>query len=261
MSDNSFIDYVNASIQPIGWGCLGPGGSPEKPNRCPYCYAYRMAKRNLRDCPQCRAFVPHWHPGELLQVERWVRPRRIFVESMGDLFGRTITSQQREDIWKCMGWNGQHTYLMLTKEAERMSRALCREWNGPPLPNLWIGVSITTQADADERIPWLTKTPAAVRWLSVEPMQASVDLSRWLAIRPVTYPACWERVSGGYNLIDWVVIGQETGNRKGKVIPKREWVEAIVEQCKAAGVPCFLKGNLSAIWGGEMIQELPEARP
>lgn len=122
----------------------------------------------------------------------------------------------------------------------------------------WLGVSVTNQQDANERVPWLLKTPAAHRWVSIEPIHGPVDLSRWLAIRPVTYPAQWERVTGGHNLLDWVAIGSETGNRADKVIPQREWVQAIVEQCRAAGVPVFMKANLAPVVGYPLVHEYPE---
>lgn len=260
MSDGSSIDYVDATINPLGWGCLGPGGTAEKPARCPYCYGYRMAKRNLRDCPQCRAFVPHWHPEELDKLSHWTKPRRVFVESMGDLFDSCVTSYQRQAVMQSICEYGQHTYLMLTKEAESMAKRMVT-WNTPPFPNLWLGTSITNQQDADERIPWLLKTPAAHRWLSVEPMQGPVGLLPWLPIVRGIGVKYRRRILNDRleaSPIQWIAIGAETGNRKGKVTPKREWLEAIVAQCEAGDVPVFLKSNLASVWGGELIQQYPE---
>ena len=236
MSQNSKIDYVDSSINPTGWGCFGPGGTAEKPNRCPYCYGWRMAKRNLRECPQCRDFVPHWHAEELNKLARWERGRRVLVESMGDLFGAGVHSWQREAIFRAVVFNKQHTCLFLTKEAEGMQKVMSY-WNGPPVRNLWLGVSVTNQTDAGERIRHLVRTPAAVRFLSVEPLLGAID-----------------HLAGG---ISWVIIGAQTG--PSAVKPERRWVEVIADQCKA-DVPIFMKANLQAVWETPLIQQYPEAR-
>lgn len=264
MSDNTRIDWAQATINPLGWGCYGPSGTPEKPNRCPWCYAHRMAKRNLRDCPQCRAFVPHWHPEEIIEKPaHWRKPRRIFVQSMGDLFGlsvpdehiiTTIAYAEQHSTWV---QGHEHTFIFLTKEPARMrdmvkkmfsqTQPICRD-------RLWFGASVTNQADANERIPLLLETPAAVRWVSVEPMLGEVNLSPFL--HPfVSYFPTDLRVN--YRpALDWVVIGAQTG--PDAVSPKREWIESVVEQCKAAGVPVFLKANLAKVWGEPLIQQYPE---
>ena len=302
MSDRTRIDYADASINPLGWGCWGHGGSPEKPRRCSFCFAFRMAKRNLRDCPQCRAFVPHWHPEELDKLVRWQKPRRIFVESMGDLFGEGVLFRAVHEVWLAMMAAKHHTYLLLTKSPGRLrlwteATAANKCW---PIEDIWpdwfwLGTSITTQADADERIPWLLKTPAAHRWISIEPIMGPLNLGylHWLELPQLVHgdwpfghsikaeagihpaylnrhgavSACLVKSDAMLGIKphemtwrrrpDWIVIGQETGNRKGKVTPKREWIEAIVEQCKAAGVPVYLKANLASIWGEPLIHETP----
>ena len=88
MSDRTKIEWANATINPGGWGCFGPGGTEDNPQRCSYCYAYRLAKRRLRSCKLCNDFVPHYHDEEWTKPWGWSRPRRIFVQSMGDLWGR-----------------------------------------------------------------------------------------------------------------------------------------------------------------------------
>ncbi len=266
MSENTRIDWAQATINPLGWGCYGPNGSAEKPNRCPWCYAHRMAKRNLRDCPQCRAFVPHYHKEEWAKIKCWRRPRRIFVQSMGDLWGSGPRNPLVADelTWIAAS-NPHHTFIALTKcpkEMKAWSRGLSYYANGdtlkPPTrglpPNLWLGVSVTNQADANERIPLLLQTPAAVTWVSYEPALAEVDLSPFLHPFVSYFPT---DLRANYRpALNWVVIGAQTG--PGAVLPRREWIESTVEQCRAAGVPIFLKANLAKVWGEPLIQEYPE---
>jgi len=229
MSDGSRIDYIDASWNPCGWGCWGPGGSRGKPARCPYCFAFNLAKRQLRECPECRAFVPHWHPEELVKLAHWKKPRRIFVESMGDLFGEW---QDYAEIWEALRQTfcrRQHTYLFLTKNPKRMVSEVNEfylEYGTDHLEGSkhWFGTSITNQGDAFQRITELWKLHSPNVWLSLEPLMGPIYL----------------RLEG----IKWLVIGAETGNRKGKVIPDPEWVADIIGQCKTAGVPAFVKGKL-----------------
>ena len=125
--------------------------------------------------------------------------------------------------------------------------------------NVWLGTSITNQADANERIPWLLKTPAAVRLVSLEPMQAPV----WLALYLPNPPGKFMLTLGGteyINRLDWVIVGSETGNRAGKVVPKREWIEQIVSQCKAARVPLFVKRSIERLYPGDWPREYPEGK-
>ncbi|MHB1131671.1 MAG: DUF5131 family protein [Chloroflexota bacterium] len=251
MADGSKIDYVDATINPLGWGCYGPGGTAAEPKRCEWCYAHRLAKRNLRKCDLCHQFVPHWHPSEWDRPLHWKRPRRIFVQSMGDLFGVGADQDTTAFLFMMVETATQHSYLTLTKEPARMAAQLS---DGELPPNLWCGTSVTCQADADKRVPHLLRVPAAVRWLSIEPLLGPVDLSKWLPLP--TFP------SGVFvepidllplsRQLSWVVIGRQTG--AGAVAPDPAWVQAIVDQCHAAGVAVWLKSNLA--WG-EQITELP----
>lgn len=267
MSDGSKIDYCDASIQPTGWGCYGPNGTPEKPARCPYCFAFRMARRNLRGCPECRAFVPHWHPEELEKPAAWRRPRRVFIESMGDLFGAGVTGDHIAAVLGAMSNNPQHTYLLLTKCPESMvanmgvlEQAVRRMAAEVPSPagipmwyknkvadralhdivtsKWWLGVTVTNQQDADERLPLLAKMAGWHKWVSIEPLLGPIDIRRAVT--------------------EWVCIGAQTG--PGSVPPAKAWVNDIVWRCKAAGVPLFMKRNLAGVWGPDLIQEYPEAR-
>ncbi|RJQ44378.1 MAG: DUF5131 family protein [Gaiellales bacterium] len=240
MSDRSKIDYIDASINPLGWGCFGPGGTDREPKRCEYCYAQTIAKRHLRKCRNCNEFVPHWHPEELEKLSHWKKPRRIFVESMGDLFGDWVTSSIPFEVLRQTFYNRQHTYLFLTKNPKRMVREVNEfffEYDTPRWETTrhWFGTTITNQADAFQRISELWKLHSPNGWLSIEPLLGPIYL----------------RLAG----INWVVIGAETGNRKGKVNPDPEWVKDIIEQCRAAGVPVFVKGKIAERFP---VQEYPE---
>lgn len=256
MADNSRIDYISASINPLGWGCYGPNGTRERPNRCPWCYAYRMAKRNLRECKLCCEFVPHWHEKELDKPARWHKRRRIFVQSMGDLFYEGAPWYVWQRVWELARDTMQHTYIVLTKNPHLMTRRV-REIDTMPFSNLWLGTSITNQTDADERIPYLLETPAAIRWLSLEPLVGRVSLAPYLPNPPgkimLTYGG-----SEYLNRVDWVVMGALTGPGSSKRAPKREWIEQIREQCRAARVPLFEKQSLARYVDGPLIQQFPE---
>ncbi len=235
MADNTRIDWATATINPLGWGCYGPGGTAERPARCPWCYAYRIAKRNLRDCPHCCAFVPHWHSDELHKLRRWRRPRLVFVQSMGDMFGSGVSDRQRGVIWDAMR-KSRHTHVILTKNPGLM-HGWCRAYAPKPLSNVWLGVSVTNQVDADERIPPLIQTPAAVRLVSWEPALGELDITAWPRL-------------------DWLIVGAQTG--PGAVPPKPEWIEQVREQCQEAHVAYFEKRSLSDVVGRPLVQEYPQ---
>jgi len=155
------------------------------------------------------------------------KPRRVLVNFTGDTFHEKIVYDQLDEMFAVMALGTQHTYLVLTKRAERMMHYFnMPDDNGdiiecPPPPNVWLGVSVENQAAADERIPRLMNTPAAVKWVSLEPLLSKVDMTPYL--------------TG----LDLVLLGCESGpNRRPCEI---QWIESIVEQCDAAGVPCFIK--------------------
>jgi protein gp37 len=173
-------------------------------------------------------------PDRLDQPRRWRRPRRIFVNSMSDLFHEDVSDHFIWRVFTEMRATPRHQFQVLTKRPERMQKLL-RDWTNrhavlmvemrdfcvqwPPL-NVWLGTSVEDQKRADERIPYLQATPAAVRFLSVEPLLEPVDL-------------------GTLEGIHWVIVGGESGHRARAC--KEEWVRSVVEQCRSAGVPCFTK--------------------
>jgi protein gp37 len=218
-------------------------------------------------------------PEKLGQPLRWRRPRTIFVNSTSDVFHESISDAFIRKVFAVMSLGGQHTYQVLTKRAERMARwfddpanslSSCQaelvasnfptphlvrdirnlaNINGSgdhswPLPTVWLGVSVEDQKRADERIPHLLATPAAVRFLSVEPLLGPVDL------KPRPRRDMCLRCGGGpddrhedhvYQThgLDWVIVGGESGPGARPMHPA--WVRSIRDQCVAAGVPFFFK--------------------
>jgi protein gp37 len=172
---------------------------------------------------------------------RWKKPSRIFVNSMSDLFHEKVKDEWIDRIFAVMATAGQHTFQVLTKRPARMAdyaQALAdgrrglppvwderlrreRHWQGLP-PNVWLGVSVEDQATADERIPLLLKTPAAIRWVSYEPALGPVDFSSWLA-----------------DGVDWIVVGGESGPGARRF--DLAWARETIAQCRAAGVAVFVK--------------------
>lgn len=217
---------------------------------CDFCYARRISTRFKR------GFSPEFHENRIGEPIDVRQGSLVFVCSMGEVFDPDRPEWQIDRLWDMMQWGGNwHTYLILTKQPERMREFMSRqEWQQD---NIWLGVSVTNQADADERIPILLSTPAAKRFVSVEPIHRRASLGVYLPNPPAR-----RMLTGGgneyVNRLDWVIVGAETGNRKGKVVPGRAWIESIVNDCKAAQVPVFLKGSLASIWGEPLIQEWPE---
>lgn len=166
----------------------------------------------------------------------WHRPRRIFVNSMSDLFHERVPREIVAKIFGIMGYARQHTFQVLTKRAEHMGRVvgdltekevynaagLAPGWVTTwPLPNVWLGVSVEDQQRVDTRLPWLIRTPAAVRFISAEPLLGPLRLQPWLAC------------------IDWVIVGGESGASARPMHPL--WPISIRDQCLDWRVPLFFK--------------------
>ena len=228
MADKTGIEWTDATWNPVT-GCA------KVSQGCKHCYAERNWGR-LQHLPAYagRAFTDvATHADRLLQPLSWRRPRRIFVNSMSDLFHQDIHDDFIGMVFRTMARAPQHTFQVLTKRAERMQRLLThpkmRGFVGDapwPLPNVWIGVSVEDQATADKRIPLLLDTPAAVRWISAEPLLAPIDLAE-------------HGLHGGPGQLDWVVVGGESGPKARPMHP--EWARGLRDQCSAAGVPFLFK--------------------
>jgi protein gp37 len=216
--------------------------------------------------------VARFVPDMLGAPLRWRNPRRVFVNSMSDLFHHSITDEQIAAVFGVMAACPQHTFQVLTKRPERAlawfawvagMAARCEtlfpfdtaEWRTSHilsgsahrvspvrlpvrdiawhLPNVWLGVSAENQEQADKRVPLLLQCPAAVRFVSAEPLIGSLDLRAW------TLSEHGRRHIGAAPGISWVIVGGESG--PGARPCDVAWVRSVVEQCKEAGVACFVK--------------------
>ena len=236
MASKSTIEWTDATWNPVT-GCtkVSPG--------CAHCYAEAITLRFGRGGP----FLPgkttiELHPDRLRLPLSWKQPRRIFVNSMSDLFHEEVPLAFIRRVFKVMEEAERHTFQILTKRHERL-QALAPKLNWPG--NVWMGVSVENQYWADRRIPALADVPASVRFLSVEPLLKPVDL------RP------------NLELVDWVIVGGESGPKARALQP--EWVRQIRDHCVAAGVPFFFKqwgGRTSKSGGrtldGRAVEEMPE---
>lgn len=243
------IQWTNRVWNPVT-GCtkISPG--------CAHCYAARMAHRLNGRYGYPLApdeFKVTLHPEKLSEPGKWRKPCMIFVDSMGDLFHPDVPDAFIEMVFLRMANFYWHTFQVLTKRAERMQKFVSaldtKEVIGDvvrPFRNIWLGVSAETQKCADERIPWLLKTPAAVRFVSVEPMLGAVNLEQAVGWDMVDVSRMSleqfrqaTRAQRERTKLDWVIIGCESGPRARPL--NIDWVRDLRDQCIAAGVPLFIK--------------------
>jgi protein gp37 len=220
VSQNSTIEWTDATWNPVR-GCtkISPG--------CKLCYAETFAERfrGVPGHPYEQGFDLRLVPHKLAEPLRWTTSKAIFVNSMSDLFHEGVPDDYIEQVARVMELATWHTYQVLTKRAERM-RDLLR---GPlafaaQLGHVWWGVSVENRKHGLPRIDLLRDAPAAVRFLSIEPLLedlGEIDLRG----------------------IHWAIVGGESGH--GARPLKKEWVLGIREQCRRAKVPFFFKQ-----WGG-----------
>jgi len=212
------INYVDETVNCVGGCSLQSAG-------CINCYACQLSSTRLAHLPLYKGVAQNgiWSGKinfdiePLRRVLHWRKPKRIFLNSMSDTFHPGVTDAQINEMLEVIARTPIHTYLLLTKRPERMKQIMSKM----ALGNVWLGVTVENQAMADLRIPLLLQTPAAVRWISVEPMLEEIDL-----VLPLLN-------------LDWVVIGCESGANRREC--KIEWIESLVAQCKDAGVPVYVK--------------------
>jgi protein gp37 len=234
------IEWCDETINPLGWGCYGPGGTPERPQPCSYCYARRIAARNLRPCPLCREFTPHWHSEQLDKPHHWKKPRRIFVQSMGDLM-HPCTPEFQIHLVQCMiRALPRHTFMLLTKNTGRY-----QEFNPWPA-NAWLGATITNQEDT-ARLDDLMLADATVLFVSHEPLLGAINMTPWLPKRLDDGTLLFSYRLGIQRFIKWGILGAMTGRGAVKVDPA--WVVNLEAQYQAAGVPVFEKDSLLPLCG------------
>lgn len=316
MADGTGIEWTDATWNPIR-------GCSRVSEGCRHCYAETVAARfsgpgqpyaglaRFVDRPG-GAREARWTgtvrivEGQELTPLRWQRPRRIFVNSMSDLFHENVPDDAIDRILAVMALAHWHTFQVLTKRPKRMRQYFAEKWQPAParevtiagetisvpaekrpgdrwdqvdraidelttqgrmfdqdrfwtpegaligrpawprqpLPNLWLGVSVEDQAAADERIPHLLATPAAVRFISAEPLLGPVDV-RWSLGHPIGIAAGFlERGSFSPGLetlhpLDWIIAGGESGPGARPVHP--QWINSLRDQCAAAGTAFFFK--------------------
>jgi len=224
MSDRSKIEWTDATWNPVT-GCTKV--SPA----CTNCYAERFAERfrGVSGHPYEQGFSLKLWPDRLKLPLIWKQPRRIFVNSMSDLFHPDITDDFIERIFDVMIQSKHHIFQVLTKRSERMLAWIRTHFSADSYRsgkqiwprNIWLGVSVENQ-NYTWRIKHLQSTPAYLKYLSIEPFLGSISLNT--------------RLLHG---IQWVIVGGESGPRARPMRP--EWVHAIQEECKSNNVAFFFK--------------------
>jgi len=272
VSDKSAIEWTDASWNPVT-GCT------EVSAGCDHCYARTFAERwrGIPGHPYEQGFDLKLWPERLDVPLRWRRPRRVFVNSMSDLFHDDVDDEFIGQVFAVMSLARQHQFQVLTKRPGRMASLVGREsfrelvdtmavimdggyddeGNLPgaleawPLPNVWLGTSVEDQRWADIRIPKLLETPAAVRFLSCEPLLGPIDLRTKArngalidSLRgDVSDPRDGVVYAAAPGSIDWIIVGGESGH--GARPMDSAWVRSLRDQCTDAGVAFFFKQ-----WGG-----------
>jgi protein gp37 len=273
MSDRSGIEWTGNTWNPVT-------GCDRVSEGCDHCYALTLARRlkamgnrrYQRDGDPLTSgpgFGVTLHEDKLLEPLQLRRPRPVFVNSMSDLFHRDVPTSFIERVFATMAAAPQHVFQILTKRPGRMASVL-RRIQADPLPHVWLGTSVENQRWADVRIPKLLETPAAVRFLSCEPLLGPIDLSQWLRSSsrrprsPNTKIQPDRRPPGGR--IDWVIAGGESGPSFRPL--DLDWARDLRDQCTAAGIAYFFKqvGGRTPKAGGRELDgrkwsELPPATP
>lgn len=227
---------------------------------CRNCYAERMSKRLAGRCgyPIVDPFKVTLHPDRLDEPLKWKKPRRIFVNSMSDLFHDDVPFEFIRAVWARMATIRQHTYMVLTKRPKRMLEFFewmdKQDWKVETLrEHIWLGVSIENQETASERIPSLLYAPVTVRFISMEPLLGAVDLTSLWGVCPecssweIYEPRgdtrycddCGADVPTPKIGIDWVICGGESGPGSRPMHP--DWIRSLRDQCQTAEVPFFFK--------------------
>ncbi len=289
MAEHSTIEWTDATWNPItGCAVVSPG--------CTNCYAMKLAGTRLKHHPSRAGLTretkagPVWTGETRLNEEwldkplRWKRPRMIFVCAHADLFADSVPDEWIDKVFAVMAMAPQHTFQVLTKRADRLKAYLTAgalehrlaaamlksspsspetgRWPRLPLPNVWLGVSAEDQTRADQRVPDLLATPAAVRFVSAEPLLGPIDLTRldqpnagfgpywvnslsanqvgWFSdeaatIRTIPDPLA----SSDLPQLDWVIVGGESGRDARPMVPA--WARSIRDQCATASIPFFFK--------------------
>ena len=247
MGQKTKIDWCDSSWNPIT-GCL---------HGCPYCYARGMARRfggkiitghdhlYILDEPARRedgtinpypyGFDPTYHKYRLTIPQEWKKPQTIFVCSMADMFGDWVPEEWIDQIFTACLAAPQHRYMFLTKNGKRYME-LAKKGIMPDTENFWYGCSVTRPE---------------------EPFFFSDRYKTFASIEPILEPFDWVPGLKHIELPDWIIAGAETGNRKGKVKPKRDWLGGIINGCAEHHIPLFMKESLRELTGSDFKQQFP----
>ncbi|MCJ2069625.1 phage Gp37/Gp68 family protein [Methylobacterium sp. J-030] len=262
MAEASAIEWTDATWNPItGCSVVSPG--------CTNCYAMKLAGTRLRNLASRKGLTvetqagPVWN-GQvrlndewLLQPLQWRRPRKIFVCAHGDLFAEAVPDTWVDRVFAVMAAAPHHTFQVLTKRSARMRSYLSElprrmaeldcdsglDFVKLPLPNVWLGVSAEDQRRADERVPDLLETPAAVRFVSAEPLLGPIDFTNLdntgscRAEQRHGISALWKTTLRPR--LDWIIVGGESGPGARPMHP--DWARQIRDACVAAGVAFHFK--------------------
>lgn len=267
MADGTAIEWADATFNPwIGCTKVSPA--------CDHCYAAVSTPARALGVqwgagqPRRRTAAANWkHPlrwerDHAAFFARHGRRRRVFCASLADVFDNEVPDSWRVDLFSLIRATPNLDWLLLTK---RIGNAVTMmdeagAWSGAsttgtrnPVPNVWIGATIATQAEADRDIPKLLEVPAAVRFLSCEPMLGPIDLapeadrtyqllSKWYGpegFDPQGSQPIQQRMRGWFPKLDWVIAGGESGTKARPMHP--DWARSLRDQCAAAGVPFLFK--------------------
>jgi protein gp37 len=247
------IEWCDRTWNPVT-GCL---------HGCEYCYARRIAKRfglhletdtiqvldkkysyetycimtgekDYISSSYPYDFTPTFHRYRLHEPQRIKKPQNIFVCSMADLFGEWLPDEWIEEVFKACEKAPQHNYLFLTKNLKSYKDIEYTD-------NIWLGNTITKQNDF------------------IKEYGRPLNAKRFYSIEPILEPIRLPLNNIPKKNVQWLILGAETGNRKNKVVPKKEWIDSIVGQCRELDIPVFMKDSLVSIVGEEnMLREFPE---
>ena len=268
MGNKTKIDWCDSTWNPVT-GCL---------HDCEYCYARRIAERfnghildpignsvvvrdgrgkkpiyeldnpvskvdgidrvlgsKVSKAPYPFGFSPTFHRYKLDEPQRWKKPRTIFVSSMADLFGDWVPLEWIQEVFAACGKAPQHRYLFLTKNPKRYMELKLK---GKLPKQHWYGTSVTRKDDRDFFAPGYNT------FVSIEPILESFSGEKHAAYRQMVQ--------------EWVILGAETGNRKNKIVPKKEWITELVDYYSQFGyTKFFMKDSLRSLMGADFRQEFP----
>lgn len=276
MGAKTKIDWADATWNPVT-GCL---------HGCEYCYARRIAERfggcsvfdpvgdsivvrngcgkelicelnnpvskvdgidpilgrKVSKAPYPFGFAPTLHRYRLDIPARWMKSRTIFVCSMADLFGEWVPDEWIQEVLQACDAAPQHRYLFLTKNPDRylgLSRLMPKHRRPPNVAEMWFGQSFT--GAAHNYTPFLLPLWQN-RFTSIEPLLRNLSRAEAMEIAATN---------------EWVIVGAETGNRQGKVVPEKSWIDNIANACAELGKPIFMKESLCDLMGADFRQEFP----